>query len=68
MQWFSWSDLLNFNSDFAKTNKQKNGTRLTHSVNRPPTISLTSPLAELAHHHLHNPIFQRRAQLLMDFL
>lgn len=22
MQWFSWSDVLNFNSDFAKTNKK----------------------------------------------
>lgn len=38
MQWFSWSDLFNFDSDFAKKTNPQNGTR--HPFNKQASYHL----------------------------
>lgn len=40
MQWFSWSDLLNFNSDSAKTNKQTKKRYQTHPFSKQASYHL----------------------------
>lgn len=53
VQQFSWSGLFNFDRLHLK-NKKKKGTRFTHLLNRPHSLSPASPLAERSLHHVHS--------------